>query len=118
MREPLDRVVAIFRFMLEWIPFAFRRESPAHILRNTNISCRSHAHTRSQIAGFVVRSSCEYNRKLAIGLRAINIRAQRDAIAHFHRGATLDDHSVRLVSAADGGGPQRRARPRENQRDK
>src|SRR5580693_4748921 len=110
MREPLDRVISIFRFMLERIPFAFGSETSAHILRDANISSGGGAHASSELASFVVRSARENHRKFSVSLRAINIGAKSYAIAHFYCDAALNNDGESFIGAAGTRGDERHTR--------
>lgn len=89
---PFNGVVAVVRFVLEGVPFAVRRISPANILDDDDIPVRCGAVAESGSPCFVVRSSLEQDRIPAGLLGPINVGAQDSAVPHGSGHSVFDNY--------------------------
>ncbi len=97
--RPLDRVVPVFSFMLERIPFTFRLVPPAHVLHDYDISacCCNVCKRGDPRLRFVVGRPRQQYRQLFVRLRPVDIRPQRHAIPHFHGHVVFDCEFIRFL---------------------
>src|SRR6185295_7061035 len=89
-RRPFDRIVAIEALVFEWIEITIRCVAPARVLDDHHISASRRAISEIRRAGLVVRRALEQYWKFSVGFGAIDVGAQRDAVARLHYDAALN----------------------------
>src|SRR6266516_5553018 len=96
--RPLHSVIAVVRFMLEWIPFAVRCVASTNVLNDYDIAAGCSLHTEADRvrADLVVWSALQKNRKVPVRFWPIDVSSKSRAIAHFCHDTVFDGHGVRF----------------------
>ena len=95
-RCPFHCVIPIPRFVLERVPVPLRRESPAHILSNRDVSARRRLKSKIRLTRLVIRRAHQQHGKLSVRFRSVNVRAKCYPVAHLRRYVALYNDFVIL----------------------
>ena len=101
---PLNRIVAVIRFMFEGVPLAVGGVTATHILNDDDVSSGRRLEAKSHSSALVVRRALQQHGKLPCHDRPVNVGAKNDAIAH------RDGHTAFRRDFVGFGGLQQRRR--------
>ena len=71
-RGPFNRVVAVGRFIPEWVKLAFGIKAPPRVLHDHDVTMGGEKDPGRRVLT-IVRRACQQHRKRAVGLRTVDV---------------------------------------------